>query len=279
MKLFVEINNLDLFDYCEQMDNVEGVILSLLPLSLNDSPMDLDLFDKALNKKTHLKKIVNVERIFKEDELMSAFEIVKKYQKLIDYVLLSDFGMLNLVKELGIKTIYRAPTYLTNSFDINEYLMFFDFVVISSEITNDELIRISNKLPNRTMVDLFGMNQIFYSRRPLITNYFKYKNIDLDPHYHGYQIMEETRDTKQFILEDDYGTYVYEFGYYKLDTIPDLSFGIIHLPFLVDPSKKNVIEYYNSLLNGKEASLNINTYGGAYNLEVGLLKGEVEGND
>ena len=87
MKLLVEVNNLELFNYIKELDNVYGMILSLEELSLNDSPMSISDFETLLNTKTKLKKVLNAERIFLENEIDVAYELIKKYSKDIDYIM------------------------------------------------------------------------------------------------------------------------------------------------------------------------------------------------
>ena len=134
---------------------------------------------------------LNCERLFIDKELAAARIVLSKLDLAkVENIFYSDFGFYMLLKELKLVSlaVYRAPTYLTNSKDVNLHLDLNKSVVVSNKISSEELIEICKNSKKNVFVDAFLMDQIFYSRRKLITNYLKYKNIDLDPSLDSFMI-------------------------------------------------------------------------------------------
>ena len=178
-----------------------------------------------------------------------------------------------------------VPTYLTNSEDVNIYSDMNAYVVLSSEISSQELIDLSKQINKKTIVDLFGQNACFYSRRLLLTNYFLYRNIDKDPSKATYQVVEELREDFLPIIEDETGTRILEpFNHCLCEEIKELSnveYGIIMLRNFKNCDAEIVVKAYNALVDDENADSfyklmaenNIKVYKGAYNIKSVLLKG------
>ena len=281
MKLFVELNDIKDLKYYKG-SNIIGVIVGLNNISLKNEKLSLDDFNYLINNKGDLKIIVDCERLFSDEDLDKNTQFINRILKDIDYLTFSDFGLYeNIIDKT--KLIYRAPTYLTNTADVKTYMKLFNLVVISSEISKNELLVIDNNIDSNHIIDIFGMNQIFYSRRPLITNYFKYRMMDNDPYKDSYLVREDTRSDKNHIKEDETGTHIYESFYYKLDEELiklKADYGFIHVPFMKSSDIRKVIKAYNEFYNDFDVTKlndklkNIKTYKGAYDIESVLRKGD-----
>lgn len=281
MKLFVELNDIKDLKYYKG-SNIIGVIVGLNNISLKNEKLSLDDFNNLINNKGDLKIIVDCERLFSDEDLDKNIQFINSILKDIDYLTFSDFGLYeNIIDKT--KLIYRAPTYLTNTADVKTYMKLFNLVVISSEISKNELLVIDNNIDSNHIIDIFGMNQIFYSRRPLITNYFKYRMMDNDPYKDSYLVREDTRSDKNHIKEDETGTHIYESFYYKLDEELiklKADYGFIHVPFMKSCDIRKVIKAYNEFYNDFDVTKlndklkNIKTYKGAYDIESVLRKGD-----
>ena len=276
-ELYIEIDNKDLLDYVLDKD-FTGLILpfSFYSLGLNNKN---NLLDVAFNNKINKKIGLNLEKIFDDEMLNKVLIDLKPYLKKIDFITFSDFGLFKLLKEAGFNNlIYRAPSYLTNVCDVKLYHELVDNVVLSSEITFDELKHIINNIDFVPFIDCFGLNPIFYSRRPLITNFFDYKNYHDDAKLTSYFIKEETRNKKQRIYEDDNSTTIYDDSYYYLDMeLKQLDKdykAIIHLPFMDFDNGKKIIDAYLNKTAINELELNIPLGKGAYNNKLILRKEE-----
>ena len=86
-----------------------------------------------------------------------------------------------------------------------------EYVVVSNQISSDELFEIVKNTKKNLIVDTLGMACCFYSKRPLITNYLKFKDYKLKKYRSEVmKLKEETRDNFYHIVEDVNGTKVYE---------------------------------------------------------------------
>ena len=96
-----------------------------------------------------------------------------------------------------------SNTYLTNVLDTKIYQEKNKFVVLSNQINTNELIHISKNAYSNQIVSAFGVAMIMYTRRPLLTNYFKYRNSDKDSGKTNYYLQEEYRDSLYPIIENE----------------------------------------------------------------------------
>ena len=230
---------------------------------------------------------LNCERLFTDEELVGAKATLQKLDlSKVENIFYSDFGFYMLLEELNLTklAVYRAPTYLTNTSDVNLHLDLNKSVVVSNKISSEELQEICKNANKGVYVDAFLMDQIFYSRRKLITNYLKYKEIDLDPALKTYTVKEELRNDLMHILEDNTGTHIFEKGYAVLSSsfaFLENTLGIIiHTPFLTKEEAFKVLEAYDNLLDDKQLAKFYNTlkelklpfYSGLYDRKTILLK-------
>ena len=228
------------------------------------------------------------DELFSDDDLLVVKQLIlNKFFDQFEYITYSDFGFKYLMTDAGYqsKLIFRAPTYLTNSEDVDIYSDMNAYVVLSSEISSQELIDLSKQINKKTIVDLFGQNACFYSRRLLLTNYFLYRNIDKDPSKATYQVVEELREDFLPIIEDETGTRILEpFNHCLCEEIKELSnveYGIIMLRNFKNCDAEIVVKAYNALVDDENADSfyklmaenNIKVYKGAYNIKSVLLKG------
>lgn len=291
MKLIVELTNINQIKRFSKLKNVKYLLVGYKGLSFNYSCSyeedDIsNIFVAA--KKQKLGLILNAERLFSDDDLLVVKQLIlNKFFDQFEYITYSDFGFKYLMSDAGYqsKLIFRAPTYLTNSEDVNIYSDMNAYVVLSSEISSQELIDLSKQINKKTIVDLFGQNACFYSRRLLLTNYFLYRNIDKDPSKATYQVVEELREDFLPIIEDETGTRILEpFNHCLCEEIKELSnveYGIIMLRNFKNCDAEIVVKAYNALVDDENvdsfyklmAEYNIKVYKGAYNIKSVLLKG------
>ena len=296
MSLVIELNKLSQINKYKKENLIETFIIGIEHLSL-DSKLKLTIEEtkKAIEliHKNKKKVCINCNKVFHENEIEQAKNIINTIGiKNIDYLMFSDFGIYQTFKN-DIEMIYYAPTYLTNTKDVNAYQKIFKNVVISNQITVDELKNIVNHNDNN-YIDVFGKNAIFYSKREILTNYFLYKNQKYNPKAENYYLIEEYRTEKYPIIEDEFGFHLYEYGfYYLLEELFDLNINnndnkfIIHTNFLNKKESEEVINVYVSYLKEQISlekalellhNLNLPIYKGAYDLKTVLLKSEVKTN-
>jgi len=294
MPLVIELNKISQINKYKKENLIETFIIGIEHLSL-DSKLKLTIEEAKeaieLIHKNKKKVCINCNRVFHENEIQQAIEILNNINiNNIDYLMFSDFGIYQTFKN-KVEMIYYAPTYLTNSKDVNEYQKIFKNVVISNQITVDELKNIIQNNKNN-YIDTFGKNAIFYSKREILTNYFLYRNQKYNPKSDNYYLIEEYRNEKYPILEDESGFHLYEYGfYYLLEELNELNINenkfIIHTNFLNKKESEEIINIYLSYLKEEITldkalellfNLNLPIYKGAYDLKTVLLKSEVKTN-
>lgn len=237
-----------------------------------------------IKKKHHISLLIN--RIFSETEMIKVKKFLTSLDLTkIDFLFYSDIGFYQIAKELKLlnKLVYDAYTYLTNTDDINLYASLNHTVVISNQLSIAEIEEISNHVHKDVMVHAFGKSIIFYSRRKLITNYFEYRHKKNNPNRKDYYLQEEFRNEMYHIYEDDYGTYIYEKGYYYLytevDQMKNISHMIIHCADLDEKMYQKVMNAYHANVEEELLSLPLDISKGIMQKSSVLLKEGGNSND
>ncbi len=162
-----------------------------------------------------LSLYVQVNRLFMEEELdklRSHLRFLKEVD--VDGIYFGDEAVLQEAQLLGIedKLIYNPDTLITNAMDVNYYLEEgLKSVSLSREITLEEICEIAGKCdPKKVEVMIHGRMNMMHSKRALISNYLTFINKEHDvKNNHDLYIIENTRDERMPILEDDLGTHVF----------------------------------------------------------------------
>ena len=288
MKIICEVNSLALTKKILKHSNISMIVLNLDFLSLDTTNMVKD--KEAIKiikyaKSKDIKVAINIDRLFHQNDLTFVKSLLETCPS--DYIIYSDLGVYQFLTELGLSdmAIYRAPTYLTNYNDIQIYQKMNSYVVASNQITTSELYEIVKNASSNLIVDALGMACCFYSKRPLVTNYLKFKNIKLKK-YRGIvaTLNEETRTNNYHLVEDVNGTRVYEEAHYALTKELDnlkCDYILINEFNLDDKTYYNIISLYDEYLNGIISStilderikqLKVPFYKGAYDKKTVLLK-------
>ncbi len=250
----------------------------------------LKLSTEDINELLNLKKInkisLKINRLFHEEEIDDLILNLKKINlDKVKYIFYSDLGLIDVFNELNLsdKLVYDAYTYTTNCLDIIEYAKFNKYVIVSNQISIDELKELLDKLNNKVIIYGFGKSVVFYSKRPLLTNYFKYRNLEFDPNDSNYSLKEEFREDFYHIFEDEHGTYVYEPKHYylfdELNELKNVEHIIINSATLSTTSYKKVVDAYLDNNLDKLLNANILLYKGIMETKSVLLKSEVTCNE
>ena len=159
------------------INEIDGFVL--INRILDD--FDLDKLDKILHQNSNIKGII-----------------------------FDDLGILELVKDLSIIKILSINHYGVNTRSINYYLEYVDSVIVSNDITKDEILNIVENANKKLVINVFGLKDLMYSRRRLLTNYATYYKIDnINP-------LDVYIDESSFkIVENEYGTVFYAKKYYN----------------------------------------------------------------
>ena len=225
-------------------------------------------------KEITIRELTKIVNKYKDKEIFIAIDknIFNKDLPYLEYVLdniknlnikgifFYDLAVLYLVrtKKINIPLIWNQNYLTTNYKTCNFYEKEgVKGVQISSEITKEEIIEISNNTKLTTFVNIFGYQMMSFSNRKLITNYFKYlnkKNMKLN----NYMI---ERDTKYLIKENKSGTMIVSNyilnGYNELDDLKDIDYVILN-EFMINTIKFNkaLTIFNNKIKNNSKGDIN-----------------------
>lgn len=292
MKIICEVSSIKEAKKIVALESVDIIIINLDFLSLDSTLMIEDKEAKKIIEfidSTDKGVALNVDRLFHQDDMVFVKQLIESCP--CDYIVYSDLGVYQILSKLGLTdmAIYRAPTYLTNSFDISVYQKMNEYVVASNQVSFDELKNIIKNTSDNLIIDGVGMACCFYSKRPLVTNYLKFKEFKLK-NYRSVvlKLKEETRDNFYHLVEDVNGTRVYEEAHYaltkELDEIKDLEYFLINRFNIDDREYYKLVSIYNDYFLGNISALELDEkinkldtvfYKGAYDKKTVLLKGDV----
>ncbi|NLC96243.1 MAG: hypothetical protein GX675_01535 [Erysipelotrichaceae bacterium] len=208
----------------------------------------------------NLKVYIKMNKMYDDEELESALDYLKFLKNLnVSNIFYNDPSVFVLAKSLGIedRLVYDPDTIVTNSYDANYHLKKGIYgVILSKEITKEEMIMISNKVSGNTGVIVHGYLNMSYSKRKLIKNYFEYLNKEYDANNkRSLYLIEQTRIGKMPIIEDEQGTMIFtDYVQESFDEIVELYNNNVKI-FIVDGiflDIEKVIDAligYSSLLN------------------------------
>ncbi|QVK19390.1 U32 family peptidase [Mycoplasmatota bacterium] len=168
-----------------------------------------------LCKKRKQKIYIACNKMIHEEELDMFDEYIKQLSLLdIDGIIFGDLAIYQIAKKYKLenKLIYNPETYITNY----ESVRFFagkgiKRVSIAKEITLEDIQLIASK--QLLEIDILGHGPVnmFHSMRDLVTNYYKFLKSDQPEKHHNENLylIEEIRDDKYPIIEDQNGTHVF----------------------------------------------------------------------
>ena len=187
---------------------VDGFIIGIKDMSININyyidineldilkDIDKDIFI-CLNKNMHNKDL---------DLLNSILLRLNDYN--IKGVIYYDIAVLNIYNSLDLKyDLVWAQEHLTTNYNtINYYNKFgVNYTYLSSDITEEEIIEISNNTKCKLMVNLFGYLPMFVSKRHIVKNYIEYFNLDDNSNINYIE-----KENKIYpIIDNNIGTSVY----------------------------------------------------------------------
>ena len=128
----------------------------------------------------------------------------------------NDFAVYNHLKEVNYsgEIIYSPETILTNAMDIDVLLELVDRVVLSKELTLDEIVQLMSLYPNKIEAFGLGYGLMSFSKRPLVRNYLDEISVQKEVLNHTDLVIKESKRDQFFpILEENQGTSIF------LDTV------------------------------------------------------------
>lgn len=173
-------------------------------------------------------------------------KVLEKLPNNIKGIIFDDIGIVNLLKDLEITKILYLSHFATNYESINLLFKYVDDVIISTDITEEEIDDIIKNTDKKVSLFTFGLVPSFYSRRSLISSYNKHFKLNNE------LIMDANVMNKKFItIENEFGTIMYHYPYFnglKLNQ-KDIHY-YFYFPILLDNNKQ--IDLLNNDLSNIE---------------------------
>lgn len=179
-------------------------------------------------KVNKLKLYISIDNFVSEEEKPELINYIGFIKTLnVDGIYFHDLGIYDIAKEYGIvdKLIYDGQTIICNSLDVAFYMSKgINGVVLSRELTLDEIDNIVKNNSNCCDLMVFGHPRLSYSKRKFLTNYFKEINTDYNfINKDTLSLIEEKREYKMPIVEDFSGTKIYaDYIFQMYKEIPNL---------------------------------------------------------
>ena len=222
---------------------------------------------KDLNEQLKDKKLwVLVNALIEEHNLDELVDHLAKLDEIkIAGILFQDFSVLQICKEnnYNFEMIYSPDTLNTNQATLN-YLktLGINSAFLAREIPLDEKMMIAKNTDLKTMVQVHGVEYMAYSKRKLLSNYFKETGLD-----HGVLIDDNLTiqanavDYRCHIYEDKFGCHVLsEKQLCTLDILSNFScFDYLYFEslFIDDLKVVEIVSLYQEAIN----SISKETYG------------------
>lgn len=203
MKLIIEPSTKDDL----YLDYVDGIILSLKDYSIGSNVYyDLDEI-KEIVKNTNKEIFINMNNNIMNNEIEELKTILKELDKLnIKGIFFYDIAILQLKRELKLNVdLIWNQTHMVNNYKTCDYYYSkgVKYALLGKEITLEEILEIINKSKITSMVEVVSIPNIAFSKRLLLTNY--YKDLGKDIKYE-LDIEEKVTKDKYLVKEEDKGT-------------------------------------------------------------------------
>ncbi len=215
MKTTVSIQSMDELDALKNA-GASGIMVGLKGFQSGcDGVFSMDEI-KTLKEKCEEKNLdvmVMMNRLYFDEELNDVHEAVQKVLSLGCRILYCDPAVyLSAVREKRVdQLVYDSSTLMCNSLDVQLMQdLGLNGVVLSREITLEEICTIARKTKGKTIVQAYGYQVMAHSKRHFLRNYMKEIKKDLElENLRDLSLIETTRTGRMPILEEKDGCRIY----------------------------------------------------------------------
>lgn len=192
-----------------------------------------------------------INRALENDDINNLKEVLKNINGNIKGVFFEDIGLIPVLENTKLEKIIFAHHLTANYKSINYYLEYVDSLVISTDITEEEMTEILNISNKPLGIYSFGMIPLMYSRRKLLSNF----NDFYERENKSSEVVLEPVTKEMFkFVENEYGTVSYLNKHYN-----NLKFRNDRVSFyLINPldlDENNLKLVFDAFLNNKELKL------------------------
>lgn len=202
-KVLININNLNEIEEYRKI-GISNFLFAVSEFSIGYNTFDLSIIpDDAY---------ILINRVF-DCALVDSLKKVQDELTRFKGIVYEDIAVFNIFKDTNLELIWFQNHFQTNYESINFWLENgCTSAVISNEITESEIMTILNNSIKPLVLNVFGKNQIMYSRRTLLTNFNKYNELD----DYNDMILKESHTNNNFLArENNYGTIIYNNTYFN----------------------------------------------------------------
>lgn len=162
---------------------------------------------EEINKQEVSNKYILINRLLDCKSVDKLKELLKKLNN-IKGIIYEDIAVYMLAKELklNVELIFFQNHFQTNTESVNFWLDRVDSLLISNELTKEEITNIVNNSHKEVCLHLYGYNQVMYSRRLLLSNWSDEFSLDKE---NNNTIIDRATKVKFHAIENEYGTVMY----------------------------------------------------------------------
>ena len=249
--------------------------------------LDLPQLREAIDlvHKYDCEAAINFTRFFMEEELNVCEKMLLECHRMnADIFYFTDMCVLQLAQLHGFadKCIYDPQTLITNASDAQFYLdEGIHGVTVSNQITLEEICEIGKNTKGNCEVMIHGRMLMMHSKRRLLSSYFEFVHMENKADSKDLYLMEENREERMPIYEDDQGTHVYsgttlcsfqEINQMKECGIQEFRISPVHMS--VEEACQILCDYQDVLAQKKDGSRLFEEYKEKYpqqNISTGFL--------
>ena len=204
MKLLVEASNKEK----KYIEYIDGIILSLKDYAVQSNVYySLEEIKKIRESYPSIEIFININKNILNSDIEPLKKILKELENIdITGIFFYDLALVKLKKDLNLKTdLIWSQTHMVNNYKTCDYYYNkgVKYALLSKEITLEEIIEIIKTSKITSMVEVVGLPSVAYSKRKLITNYYKDLN---KPSKIKLDIIEKITNSTYEITEDENGT-------------------------------------------------------------------------
>lgn len=215
MKTTVSIQSMDELDRLKE-SGAAGVMVGLKGFQSGcDGVFSMDEIKtlKQLCDEKNLDVMIMMNRLYFDEELDAVHQAVENVLDLGCRVLYCDPAVYLCAqsRKQENQLVYDSSTLMCNSLDVQLMLdLGLAGVVLSREITLDEICTIARKTKGKTIVQAYGYQVMAHSKRHFLRNYMKEIKKDLElENRRDLSLIETTRTGRMPILEEKDGCRIY----------------------------------------------------------------------
>ncbi len=198
-KILLNISKIEDLSYYLKL-GISNFLFPLKGYSMGYSEFDLE---EIANAKVRCYVLLN--RLLKSEEIDEVAKL--EFPENVLGFIVEDVGIYYALKDRNYE-IFLYQNHLNNNFrTVNFWLKYFDSVVLSSDITKEEVESIVSKASKPLVMKVLEYPMIMYSRRTLVSNYEHHYSL---PSKKELNIKEEKANIDFFLKENEYGTAVFD---------------------------------------------------------------------